>query len=352
MDFENFLLKAEDHLTRKIPFVLYRKPSDPLVKGIFQRDEHSFFLSDFTERGFVFAPFNSNKPALLLRPDEQVSTSYQHGANKTGQLTEPPAADTQAQQFHLDLVAKGIAKIKAGDLEKVVLSRNIEARGHHSPLKVFQTLLNKYITAFCYLWYHPVSGLWMGATPETLVSIRKNELTTMSLAGTYSYQDGKPPVWTTKERKEQGLVTTYLLDKLRPFTTALELTEENAVRAGQLWHLMSQIRGRLKKNELGEVIRALHPTPAVCGIPLEVAKDFILEKEGYDREFYTGYLGELGLDGESDCDLYVNLRCMQLVNDMALVYVGGGITAESDPQSEWGETVAKSNTMLKALFNS
>ncbi|MEM7379902.1 MAG: chorismate-binding protein [Bacteroidota bacterium] len=352
MDFEPFLLKAEDHLNRKLPFVLYSKPSDPLVKGIFQRDDQCHTPGDFNESGFVFAPFDSNQEAVVLRPDELLSTSFQSTESKRSNVSEPTQTDTQAHAHHLNLVTSGIARIEASELEKVVLSRRMEVLFDQSPLEFFQTLLNKYPTAFCYLWYHPHVGLWLGASPEILVSIREKQLETMSLAGTFPYKKDELPVWTAKEKQEQGFVTTYLLEVLKPFTTQLQITEEKAVRAGELWHLRSRITGMLNNNELGSVIRAIHPTPAVCGIPGEEASAFILKNEGYDREYYTGYLGELSLDGQPSCDLYVNLRCLQLVNGKALIYIGGGITSDSNPQREWEETVAKSNTMLNALFNS
>ncbi len=352
MDFESFLLKAEDHLNRKLPFVLYSKPSDPSVKGIFQKDDHCHTLSNFTEGGFVFAPFNSKQPSVVLRPDELLNTSYRSGQSGHNNLQQPLQTDSKAHEYHLDLVASGIAKIEALELEKVVLSRRMEVSCDQSPIEIFQSLLNKYPAAYCYLWYHPNIGLWLGASPEILVSIDDTQLETMSLAGTFPYKKNKLPVWTAKEQQEQGFVTSYLLEALQPFTTKLEIVENKAVRAGGLWHLRSRITGLLSNNELGSVISAVHPTPAVCGIPREEATTFILENEGYDREYYTGYLGELNLDGQPSCKLYVNLRCMQLVNGKALIYIGGGITAESDPQREWDETVAKSNTMLNALFNS
>ena len=91
----------------------------------------------------------------------------------------------------------------------------------------------------------------------------------------------------------------------------------------------------------------VHPTPAVCGLPKNEAKVFILENEGYDREFYTGFFGELNLKGSSN--LFVNLRCMQVLKNQLALYIGGGITIDSIPEKEWEETIAKSEVMLKVL---
>ena len=102
-----------------------------------------------------------------------------------------------------------------------------------------------------------------------------------------------------------------------------------------------------KKEMLHRVLEALHPTPAVCGLPTGKAKNFISRNEGYDREYYTGYLGRVttGLNTQ----LYVNLRCMKINVNKAQVYVGGGITSDSIPEHEWEETVAKSKTIKKVL---
>jgi len=112
----------------------------------------------------------------------------------------------------------------------------------------------------------------------------------------------------------------------------------------------------------------LHPTPAVCGLPKESAKQFILEHEDYNREFYTGFLGELNCEttiaprsgrrnienrayavSRTSTQLYVNLRCMQLKNQQAIIYVGGGITEGSNAESEWEETVSKS-LVIKSIL--
>ena len=116
------------------------------------------------------------------------------------------------------------------------------------------------------------------------------------------------------------------------------------------------------------VIEALHPTPAVCGFPKQKAKEFILQHENYNRQYYTGFLGELNLKQsrtrntnrrnvennayavvKTYSNFYVNLRCMQLKNETALVYVGGGITRDSDPEKEWEETVNKTKTIGNVL---
>jgi isochorismate synthase len=104
---------------------------------------------------------------------------------------------------------------------------------------------------------------------------------------------------------------------------------------------------------LKDVMNTLHPTPAVCGLPKAEAKQFLLQNEGYDREYYSGFLGELNYDfatgEEGKTDLFVNLRCMKIEDNKAHLYIGCGITKDSDPEKEFVETVNKSMTMRRVL---
>jgi isochorismate synthase len=91
-------------------------------------------------------------------------------------------------------------------------------------------------------------------------------------------------------------------------------------------------------------LEALHPTPAVCGLPKQEAREFILAHEGYDRRYYTGFVGMLDL--ASATDLYVNLRCMQCHADgQVTLYAGGGILPSSQCGKEWEESRQKMKTM-------
>lgn len=124
------------------------------------------------------------------------------------------------------------------------------------------------------------------------------------------------------------------------------------VRAGDLVHLRSDIRFSLNNSEhLGDLINALHPTPAVCGMPKAATRDFILQNESGERSYYSGFTGLI--DPTGDTRLFVTLRCMQIEGGTDSVayrlYAGGGLLKDSECQSEWEETEAKMNTM-RQLF--
>jgi len=100
-------------------------------------------------------------------------------------------------------------------------------------------------------------------------------------------------------------------------------------------------------------VEALHPTPAVCGMPKQVARDFLIAQEGYSRKYYAGYVGELNYSNavhQQTSKLFVNLRCMEIEKESVNLYIGCGVTVDSDPSSEFIETVNKSTTMKKVLF--
>jgi len=248
------------------------------------------------------------------------------------------------------LVKNAVDNIASDKFRKVVLSRVLEVENRESPISLLKKILGIYKNAFCYLWYHPKVGMWLGATPEILMQLKMGFLTTMSLAGTMKYEGIKHLDWGRKELNEQALVTDYILAALEDMVSALEKSEIETVRAGQLLHLRTRITGMLKEDRLSDLVRTLHPTPAICGYPKSEALNFILENEGYEREFYAGYLGELNLDSEESSTLYVNLRCMQIFGEKVKIYVGGGVTKDSDPKKEWQETVNKSETMLRVLI--
>lgn len=210
-----------------------------------------------------------------------------------------------------------------------------------------------YPTAFNYCFYHPKVGLWLGATPEQLLKIEENQLKTVALAGTKTIAE-QTENWGEKEQVEQQLVTDFIINNLNNFVDNLSVSKPYTHQAGSLLHIKTDISAKIKdRNQLKNILDILHPTPAVCGFPKEIAKKFIIENEGYNREFYAGFLGELNFSTENNItensDLFVNLRCMKVENSVAQIFVGGGITADSNSEKEFLETVNKSETIKKVV---
>lgn len=346
-DWTSLLEEVVQQHKNGLPFVLYRNPNQKMVHALFQNDDVVHITTDFLDSGFVFAPFDFHGEAILLKPDFTKEIAWNPSSMGTNKGVD---TNVEGKSKHIALVAKGIETIKRKKLQKVVLSRKLTVAIEDTPWNTYTRLLDSYPRAMCYLWSHPKIGMWMGATPETLVEINGRECTTVSLAGTLSSDSDAPPNWTTKEQEEQLLVTTYIKAQLAPLSNRVQEEAVTSAKAGKLWHLKSVLKAGLKKSTtVAQLIASLHPTPAVCGVPVKEAFTFIKEQEGYDRQFYTGFLGPLHLQESGKSHLFVNLRCVELYEQSASVYIGGGITKDSIPLQEWEETVAKSKTILSIL---
>ena len=338
-----------------LPFVAFRKPNEESLSGFFMKNDSLFYTDDFSESGFVFAPFKADEKAILFPQkksefitEQLILENIVHNENKL-------SFDEESNENHILLVEKAITKINNSDLQKVVASRIEEVHlFSFDLLLVYKKLLQNYKNAFVYIWFHPKVGLWFGSTPETLLHIKDSSFKTMSLAGTQVYNSTENVVWKNKEIQEQQLVTDFIESQLEGISSNLKINKKETIKAGNLLHLRTKVEGHLhKKANLKSLIRALHPTPAVCGLPRVKANNFILKNENYKRTFYTGFLGELNLkDSESNVQysqLYVNLRCMEVDENKASIFVGGGITKDSNAEKEWEETVFKTKTMKRVL---
>lgn len=341
--------KIGEYIKTETPFVVYQEPSAREVRLLAGKIVGLDSANPPEQEGFIFAPFNSDNKRYFLLPER---SDFVH-SSETSDIKRPeayPHGDSESDKLaHIELVRKGLEEIRKGPLEKVVLSRAAKASHDLSFIEIFHNLLLLYPEAFCYLWYAPKTGVWAGATPELLAEVSGEKFRTVSLAGTQPFLGDLQPEWGEKEGEEQNMVTRYMQRVLEPYLTQMEVSEAETVRAGDLLHLRTRLQGKLRRNDLFAIVQHLHPTPAVCGLPLDNARDFIRINEGYDREYYTGYLGPYRVFDSDQTSLYVNLRCMQVGKTEAKIYVGGGITADSDPLREWEETCAKAETMRRVL---
>ncbi|WP_231494747.1 chorismate-binding protein [Polaribacter sp. Hel_I_88] len=354
----NIFKKITQFYENNLPFVVYRKPNQNEISGFFMQDDSLFFTDNFSETGFVFAPFNTDEKAILFPSEKAEFIQEELILNDFTFDENDYLVDIKSKENHIKIVEKAIDEIDKSDLQKVVISRKEEVQLSDFELLLgYQKLLKKYKNAFVYVWFHPKVGLWLGATPETLLQIFDTNFKTMSLAGTQvvtNDSDENNVVWKSKELEEQQLVTDFIESQLATISSNLKIDKTETIRAGNLLHLRTKVEGELnKKSTLKSLIRSLHPTPAVCGLPRNMARDFIINNENYNRSFYTGFLGELNVQdlklNVQSSQLYVNLRCMEINNNKASIYVGGGITKDSIPKNEWKETVSKSETMKKVL---
>ena len=374
------------------PLAIWREPGTVQPRLLISRSLEAAYtglppaLDAQAPAGFAFFPFrdSDHNPALFLPADVQYDVARPEVVvispaaralvpNIVAWLALPPLpvlawhhspqpappAATEAE-YH-QLVRDGVAAIEAKAVVKVVSSRAARRLlpAGFDPLVAFRELCEKYERAFVSLVSLPGVGTWLGASPEVLAEVTANgQFHTMALAGTQPLLPGLRPqeaIWRQKEIEEQALVARYIVScfkqlRLREYHE----TGPRTVVAGQLLHLRTDFEVDLKHvpapAALGtDMLRLLHPTSAVGGMPKAAALEFLARHEGYDRAYYSGFLGPVNVDAPGVAKLFVNLRCLQVRAEEAILYAGTGLTIDSDPAREWQETAYKMQTVAAVL---
>lgn len=338
----------QDLLSQNTAFMLFKKAGNNQLTCIVQKNDELYHHAPQNIPHAVFNYFNKEQQPVIIyghiTQEFTLSLPNQPLTHAANSLT------TVDKHNHQQLVDKGIKAIEHTDLRKVVLSRHYRFSHQEDLATLYYKMMQAYPDANVYFMHHPKIASWMGATPELLLHIKDDQLTTMSLAGTAVYDKNIKHRWQPKEQDEQQIVTQYIADQLTKMNCEqVVIHPQTTIRAGQLIHLQTIITAQKTNQSTIDVLNLLHPTPAVCGFPTQLAYDFILNNENYDREFYTGYFGIVD-PAKQEQSYYVNLRSMKVSDHHAVLYAGGGITIDSDPTKEYLETQAKLNTMY-SLFN-
>lgn len=254
------------------------------------------------------------------------------------------------RQDHMDRVALAKTRIEAGEFEKVVLSSRLTVGVQILEAEdVVRRQAQAHPDSFSWVVRHPEIGMWFGSSPEPLVEGQRPHFHTACLAGTRMTHTGaRTDPWTPKELHEQQLVTDTVLRSLEHSECQnIEVGPRETVQYGPIEHLRTIVKFSATQ-PVAQVISALHPTPAVGGVPKDAALSFINSHEGHDRAFYTGWVG---LEQGDTVSYYVNLRCASLQENHLTAYAGGGITNGSDPAAEWQETRNKLTSVLDPIVH-
>jgi len=279
---------------------------------------------------------------------------------------EPDAAGYAASvQRALDIMRQEAAQGpgRREVLTKIVLSRSLLARAD-APIDL-QGLLRRLsadpsVTGFL-VPLPPRGGaprVLAGATPELLLSKTGTRILSHPLAGSARREvdaaadsaNAAALARSDKDRREHAIVADFILDTLAPYCRQLSAPQGTTLTStNSMWHLGTRIEGELKDASISsaELAAALHPTPAVCGLPRAHAARLIGEIEAYDRDFYAGAVG--WCDAAGDGAWYVSIRCAEIAGNTARLYAGAGIVPGSDPWAEAAETGAKYGALLAAL---
>jgi isochorismate synthase len=331
------------------PFVFFRLPNVKNIEHYWQDDDTLLHNSDLKNPGFVFAPYKENSPVVYIPAINKITYPFESINPIPSNINSKPTSSFRHKKDFINLVKRAKKKIKETSLEKVVVSRVEKLDQKTIPQDIFLNALHLYPSAMVYYFYHPKVGTWIGATPEILINHQEGILKTMALAATQNYGIGESIDWSNKEKKEQALVCDQVRSDLDKVFPEIFIKESDPIshRAGNLVHLCSYFKVNTPSNfDKIKLLNSLHPTPAVGGLPKASALTFLKENEGYDRKYYTGFLGP---NSENSTHLFVNLRCMEWFPEKIILYVGAGITVESDPIKEWEETQIKTQTLRQTF---
>lgn len=316
-------------------FAILRMPGEDhlIVKaGNWERKK----ITELKQECFFVQPFSTEEKGYALLPLAKEE-------KKSNTKIKVPKATSK--EDYLKTFGVFQKEIESGKVSKLVLSRiTSESKNRINIGESFFSLCNSFPLAAVNLFHIPNVGLWMGASPETLLKVDGEKVATMSLAGTILASSIK---WTAKEKKEQQIVTDFISETFGE-SSSLKKYEET-LQAGNVQHLCTVFELPLSelKTDWKKLVNILHPTPAVGGYPTQEALQIIQKEEKHSREFYAGYFGIISPN--NTCDLFVNIRCMKLVDSIPYIFVGGGITSDSNPEMEWEETELKATGLFNSL---
>ena len=332
---------------RQHPFVSFRVPNSEEVIVYYQNKNNLYSTNDMLVSGFVMSPFSQTEETYYI-PDDLNETFLRKNIPLSEKHEYNIMEDASKKTDFIELITRAKEQIYSGVFNKVVVSRHLIFPSKKKPVNLFLALENLYPETLVYLWHHPKVGTWLGASPEQLVNSTVKETKTMSLAGTQLYNQYEPSKWTSKEYEEQAIVTKEMTNNLKTIFPSDQILVKGPLnlRTGNLLHLCTHFKMPALKVPLQLLINALHPTPAVAGVPKEKAIEFIKSEEGYNRLFYTGFLGIITKEKKH---LFVNLRCGQWKQGKLTLFVGAGITKGSIPENEWIETQRKATTLFRIL---
>lgn len=363
---EKTFQNAWDAATRhRLGFAAWRMPGEKEAAWMVGHFETIDPLN-ITPPVFLRGLFNNMLPAEGLFPQtahlgHSIFNRSESPINLDELFAENPVLKHQKGQFaesnnntskkdYIALCKKALEKIRNNELQKVVPAREkqVELTDSFYPPAFFDELCKNYPDAFVSISFDPredapCGGIWINATPELLLEINENKISTMALAGTVRQNSSG---FSEKEKEEQTLVEKYISEILENYNENYRIEAAEMQNAGHLSHIRTNYTTDLNGN-WGKLLKELHPTPAVCGYPAQKALRFILDNETINRGYYAGFLGPV-LE-EFHASIFVNLRCMQVKNNLARLYAGAGIVKDSSPEKEWEETEEKINTLLNLL---
>lgn len=347
MDINKYRNAINQAIEDGVRFFFYRLPDTDVFSFGVQTDDT--FVSS---TGFKIVPFvESCKTTVVKIYAEHSVDEYLRIGHIHGKFFQDSCQQTSTSyEDYIKSAEQTIRLFETGELRKMVLSRILVQSYQKGDIDwgtVVINLTQKYPHAFVFVFCSPETGAWLGASPELLGRYHDSIFSTMALAGTKPTGKGE---WTEKEEKEQDYVSSYISNIIKRYGFDYKMSEKYTRCAGNVEHLCNDFLVNVPdlRNAMA-LVNALHPTPALAGIPKESAIRHIQQIERHSRTFYGGYLGPFTTDR---FDFFVNLRSLSFSSNDYVLYIGGGLTIDSEPEKEWGETQQKAQTLLDVLNDS
>ncbi|MCU0430377.1 MAG: chorismate-binding protein [Cytophagaceae bacterium] len=373
---EHFLQEALHVAFQYSSFAIWYDQENHIQNVLLTNQARAWSMEEPLEKmnsGYLVHPFNtSSNQAYFFPCDALIQYNPLTFLVETGESLLKPVqetlgwknflreeSNTEINQDYYGLVHNAVEEIERGSMKKVVLARKkFDAYSDQSEslALLYKNLRQAYPNAFVSMFKHPQTGLWISASPEILVKLKHGEIfETVALAGTQPAVEGyetRKVSWTQKEIEEQALVSRYIINCFKAIR--LREFEENGprtIQAGRLLHLRTDFTVRLNDLDYPDLastmLRLLHPTSAVCGMPLAESRHFLETQEGVTRSYFSGFTGPVNMQGHTQ--LFVHLRCAELTRHGAWLYAGAGITQDSIADNEWKETELKMDVIGRFL---
>ena len=265
---------------------------------------------------------------------------------------------TTTREEWIDGVKTAIDRIESRALEKVVLAQALEVdlEGSADVPSIVERLRRRYPNCYRFLVGHEASGTFFGAPPERLVLKQGDHVRTEALAGSVP-RGGSPEtdgeladsmIESEKVQHEHGVVVDAIRSQLEPLSKRVAIDDQRVRRLATIQHLWTPIEATLENGaHVLDLVEALHPTPAVGGIPPAIAWETIRSIESFDRGWYASPVG--WFDGAGDGEFAVGIRSGVATNGTVTLFAGNGIVGDSDPVDEWDEVLLKYRPILDEL---
>jgi len=256
-------------------------------------------------------------------------------------------------------IALIISEIKKNKFKKVVLSRmkTFKIASRVSLANMLKMLSINYPSTTTFA-FRRNSSTFFGATPELFLRLENRSLTTDALAGSIKRGENETEdndlsdylLSNSKERNEQQFVVDFVINKLSAFTNSVEYNKIPKIKKlANIQHLHTEIKATIRDSfSLFDILEVLYPTPAICGLPVEKAKEMISQSEDYQRGLYSGIIGWMSINSNSE--LFIGIRSALIKKNLLFIFAGCGIVEGSDALQEFMETEMKFNPILN-LFN-